>query len=113
MPGAELPPAGTALLYNVACHIPDEELARFLTPVCIAAPLVAICEIMDMRWRRPGNPPAFNRDPEQYILEMANRGYLLWRFGKADYARYNKPPFNSEKDTRITFHLYARATGGS
>jgi SAM-dependent methyltransferase len=110
-PGAELPKTGTALLYTVAGHIPDEELARFLAPICAAAPLLAICEIMDLRWRRPGNPPIFNRDPEQYILEMQNRGYLLWRFGRANYAHYNKAPWNTDHDTRITFHLYARAGG--
>ena len=109
-PGAALPKADAVLLYTVSCHISDEELARFLMPVCEAAPVVAIAEIMDIRWRRPGNPPIFNRDPEQYVLEMANRGFLLRRFGKAIYARYNKPPWNVDRDARMTFHTYMKAS---
>jgi SAM-dependent methyltransferase len=108
-PAAELPKAGTALLYTIALHIPDEELARFLAPVCAAASSVVIAEIMDRRWRRPGNPPVFNRDPEQYILEMANRGFLLRRFGKAVYQRYDTPQWNIGRDVRMSFHYYARA----
>ncbi|MGE3624364.1 MAG: trans-aconitate 2-methyltransferase [Bdellovibrionales bacterium] len=108
-PADPMPKIGVALLYAVALHIPDEELARFLMPICEAAPAVAILEIMDRRWRRDGNPPVFNRDPEQYVLEMANRGYLLRRFGKAVYERYNRPPWNADRDTRMSIHLYAKA----
>jgi SAM-dependent methyltransferase len=107
-PGAPLPKASAALVYTVACHIPDEELARFLTPICAAAPVVAICEIMDRRWRRPGNPPIFNRDPEQYLLEMANHGFQLCRFSKVIYARYNTPSWNVNHDVRMTFHAYLK-----
>jgi SAM-dependent methyltransferase len=110
-PAAALPAAGTALLYTVACYIPDEELTRFLKTVCAAAPAVVIAELMDRRWRKPATPPVFNRDPEQYVLEMANRGYLLRSFGKAVYARYNAPPWNADHDVRMTFHHYAKAGG--
>jgi SAM-dependent methyltransferase len=109
-PAAVLPKVDVALVYTVAQHIPDEELARFFKPICEAAKQVVIAEIMDIRWRRPGNPPVFNRDPEQYVLEMANRGFLLRRFGKALYARYNKPPWNVDRDTRMSFQMYARAS---
>ncbi len=108
-PAAELPQADVALIYTVGLHISDEELARFLTPICVAASSVVIAEIMDIRWRRAGNPPVFNRDPEQYILEMANRGFLLRRFGKAVYQRYDNPQWNVNRDVRITFHQYGRA----
>jgi len=110
-PAAPLPAADVALIYTVALHIPDEELARFLAPVCAAAPVVVIGEIMDIRWRRAGNPPVFNRDPEQYVLEMANRGYLLRRFGKAIYKRYDNPQWNVNRDVRMSFHYYERAAG--
>jgi SAM-dependent methyltransferase len=108
-PAQELPKAGVALIYTVGLHIPDEELARFLKPICDAAKVVMIAEIMDSRWRRTGNPPVFNHDPEQYILEMANRGFLLRRFGKAVYKRYDTPPWNQGHfDIRMSFHLYAK-----
>jgi hypothetical protein len=92
----------------VALHISDEELDRFFASICAAAPVVVIAEIMDARWRRPGNPPVFNRDPEQYIQMMARFGYSLKAFGKTTYARYNTPEWNVGRDIRLSFHLYER-----
>ncbi len=107
-PAAELPKNNTALAYTVACHIPDEELKRFFAPVCAAAPTVVVAEIMDSRWRRPGNPPIFNRDPEHYIMTMARMGFMLRTCTKTNYARYDTSPWNVGRDTRLTVHVYAR-----
>lgn len=107
-PGAELPKAGTALIYTVACHIPDEELGRFLAPICAAVDRVVIGEVMDERWRRDGNPPIFNRDPEAYVGAMLRQGFELERYGKAVYARYDTPAFNVGRDVRLTVHVYRR-----
>ncbi|WP_259756437.1 class I SAM-dependent methyltransferase [Pseudomonas sp. GCEP-101] len=108
-PGAELPRTGTALIYTVACHIPDGELARFLAPICTAAERVVIAEVMDERWRRDGNPPIFNRDPEAYVGAMLRQGFELERYGKAVYQRYDVPAFNVGRDVRLTVHVYRRA----
>jgi SAM-dependent methyltransferase len=107
-PAAPLSKAGTALIYAVALHISDEELLRFLTPVCEAAPVIVLVELMDVRWRRMGNPPVFNRDPEHYILTMARLGFRLKSYGKAVYARYNTPEWNVGRDIRYTIHIYER-----
>lgn len=107
-PAAQLPQAGTALLYTVALHVSDEELERFLAPICRAAPVVVISEIMDSRWRRPGNPPVFNRDPEAYILSMGHLGYGITAYSKTIYARYNTPKWNTGHDVRLTIHVYEK-----
>jgi SAM-dependent methyltransferase len=108
-PGAELPGMGTALIYTVALHIPDEELERFMKPICTAAPVLMIAEIMDSRWRHPGDPPVFNRDPEQYIMALMRLGFFLRSWGKIPYARYNNTSGNIA-DSRITFHIYTRSS---
>jgi len=110
-PAAALPQAGTALLYTVALHISDEELVRFLKPICEAARVVVIAELMDVRWRRGGDPPVFNRDPEQYVATMMSLGYLLQAWVKAPYARYSQQSGNVA-DGRITFHTYRRQEDG-
>ncbi|SDH39676.1 class I SAM-dependent methyltransferase [Pseudomonas panipatensis] len=107
-PGVALPRAGTALIYTVACHIPDEELGRFLAPICAAVDSVVIGEVMDERWRRDGNPPIFNRDPEGYVGAMLRQGFELERYGKITYARYDTPAFNVGRDVRLTLHVYRR-----
>jgi SAM-dependent methyltransferase len=102
---AELPKAEVALIYTIALHISDEGLYEFMEPVVAAAPKVAICEIMDSRWKHLGNPPAFNRDPEDYFRLMAQLGYALKRSFKVSYKRYESVP---NRENRISFHLYER-----
>jgi trans-aconitate methyltransferase len=60
------PPAhDTLLLYTVALHIPDSALST-LALMAAGSPRIVIGEIMGRRWRRPGNPPVFNREPREY-----------------------------------------------
>jgi SAM-dependent methyltransferase len=102
---AELPKAEVALIYTIALHVSDEGLYEFMEPIVAAAPKVAICEIMDSRWRRSGNPPVFNRDPEDYVSLMARFGYALKRSFKVPYKRYVSVP---NRESRISFQLYER-----
>jgi len=107
-PGAELPAAGTALVYTVALHVSDQALEQFLKPICNAANTIVIAEIMDERWRRDGVPPVFNRDPEAYIGAMQLLGFELQQYGKVVYERYNNPNWNVNRDVRLTVHIYQR-----
>lgn len=109
-PDAILPNAKAAFIYTVGLHISDEALERFLKPICQAAPVIMIAELMDTRWRRPGNPPVFNRDPEQYILTMAKLGFTLESFTKMPYERYGHVGGDTA-DNRITFHIYGKNKG--
>jgi len=69
-----LPLADVTLAHTVLLHVPDEELddvvARF------SSPRVIVSEILGRSWRRPGNPPVFNREPEDYVKAFAPR-YVL------------------------------------
>lgn len=102
----KLPLSDTSLLYTVGLHIPNEHLRRFLEPICEASTDILICEIMDSRWSRAGNPQVFNRDPEVYIMQMLSLGFRLKTYLKKEYARYVQHA--KGREARISFHLYHR-----
>ena len=57
--------ADTFLAHTVLLHVPDDEIETLLAwAACY--PRVVIGEVMGRQWRRPGNPPVFNREPEEY-----------------------------------------------
>ncbi len=62
---AEWMPADTWLAWTVLLHIPDDELPRVLDGANNYQRIV-IGEVMGRRWRREGEPPVFNREPEEY-----------------------------------------------
>lgn len=88
--------ADTALLYTVLLHISDDDLPGFIAG--INADRVIVAEVMGRGWRRPGNPPVFNRDPEDYIEAFA--GFELVETHAKPYAHY--------KGTDITFLVFER-----
>lgn len=93
---------GSVLFYTVLLHLSDQALPLMLNRIEKVCQKVIIAEIMDERWRRSGNPPVFNRDPETYILEMQKIGYVLASADKYPYERYEKEPWNIGHDTRLT-----------
>lgn len=105
--GMKYPDAACALFYTVLLHVSDTSLPSILSNV-LAFDKVVIAEVMDTRWRREGDPPVFNRDPEQYILLMQAHGYQLTNVSKTPYLRYDKPPFNIGKDSRLTALSFER-----
>ena len=64
-------PADTFLAWTVLLHVPDDEIAGVLARAS-AYGRVVIGEVMGRRWRRPGDPPVFNREAGEYV-EMAGR----------------------------------------
>mgnify|MGYP001089471595 CR=1 FL=1 len=88
--------ADTALLYTVALHISDDDLPGFIAG--INADRVIVAEIMGREWRRPGNPPVFNRDPEGYIEAFA--GF--------ECKEIHAKPYEHYKGTDITFLAFER-----
>jgi SAM-dependent methyltransferase len=103
-----LPETDTAFSYAVLLHICDEDLPHFLARMVASAKQIVIGEIMDTRWRRDGNPPVFNRDPEIYILEMLKLGCVLIEYAKLPYVRYSGPPYNVDRDNRNTFLRFVK-----
>ncbi|WP_196207539.1 class I SAM-dependent methyltransferase [Citrobacter sp. Res13-Sevr-PEB04-36] len=100
--GCCYPKATSVLLYTVLLHISDSVIYDFLKEVCNNKTKIVISELMDTRWRRGGNPPVYNRDPEDYILLMSELGFKLMKSIKREYERYNRSPWNIGRDSRIT-----------
>ena len=59
-----LPPADITLVHTVLLHVPDallpDVIARFESETVI------VSEVLGRHWRRPGNPPVFNREMSDY-----------------------------------------------
>lgn len=90
--------ADTALLYTVLLHISDDDLSEFIEG--INADRVIVAEVMGRKWRRAGNPPVFNREPQEYIDAFAEYGFeCVDTYGKP-YAHY--------QGTCITFLVFER-----
>lgn len=67
----EWTPADTWLAWTVLLHVPDDEIGGVLKRAS-AYGRVVIGEIMGRQWRRPGDPPVFNREASEYV-EMVGR----------------------------------------
>lgn len=109
--GLCFPKAPAAMVYTVLLHIADSDIVAFLAAVAEGRERVVIAELMDSRWRRTGNPPVFNRDPETYIDMMRRLGFGLTKFYKVEYERYAQAPFNVGKDSRLTSLVFDRLSG--
>jgi len=100
--GYAYPQAPTALFYTVLLHVSDQALSFLLEEALKGKHRIIISEIMDTRWRREGNPPVFNRNPEDYILLMQELGFQLTFVNKTPYERYDREPLNIGRDSRLT-----------
>jgi len=100
--GYRLPACRSVLFYTVLLHIDDEQVGIEMQRAAEVGARVLIAEIMDRRWRRSGNPPVYNRDPEEYIAKMEAVGFRLASYQKRDYERYARDQSGSARDTRMT-----------
>lgn len=66
-----LPRADVVFAHNVLLHIPDDLLTAVVARFAGAA--VIVSEILGRTWRRPGLPPVFNRDADDYAAALAPR----------------------------------------
>lgn len=67
----EWEPADTWLAHTVLLHVPDDEIGPLLARTAPYARIV-IGEVMGRKWRRPGDPPVFNREASEYV-ELSGR----------------------------------------
>lgn len=88
------------MIYTVALHISDENINSFLQRMSKNTSNVLIAEIMDRKWRRPGDPPVFNRFDTDYDSIMASLGFEIINKEKKKYKRY--------KDENIHFIEYKK-----
>ena len=75
--------AYTFFAYTVLLHVPDYEIENVIS-LAKKYKRIVIGEIMGRQWRRPGNPPVFNRELSEYA-EMIDRPYQVIN---VQYPRY-------------------------
>lgn len=92
--------ANTALLYTVLLHVSDDDVQAFAD--AIHCKRIVVAEVMGRHWRRDGDPPVYNREPEEY--EAIFLGRRLVR--KKDF------PYRHYPDTNITFMVFDEYDGG-
>jgi SAM-dependent methyltransferase len=97
-----LPEGDTALFHTVLLHIPDELLPTLLAKLG-GFRRVVVGEILGRKWRRPGNPPVFNRELEEYREAFAAAGFLYRSAMLFTYSRY--------PDTHLSLMDFRRSEG--
>ena len=85
----ELPQADVYLLHTVLMHVPDADLDVMIGRM--KAPVVCVSEMMGREWRREGDPPVFNREPDEYVEAFKAHGYTLSASREQIYEHYQKP----------------------
>lgn len=83
-----LPPADVVLAHTVLLHVPDDHLSDLVGRMAAAAPRIVVSEILGCHWRRPGNPPVFNREQHEYEAAFALHGFALHADKQLPYSRY-------------------------
>ena len=83
--GHEIVPADTFLAYTVLLHVPDDEIESVID-LAKGYKHIVIGEIMGREWRRPGNPPVFNRDAQEYADMIGKTPRII----EIPYPRYGK-----------------------
>lgn len=82
--GSEMRGAYTFLAYTVLLHVPDDEIEAVIEAAKADYQRIVIGEIMGREWRRPGNPPVFNRGAEEYVQMVDWQHRII----KVSYPRY-------------------------
>lgn len=97
------PHSRTKLLYTVLLHQSDEDIEAAIENLCETSRRIIVAEVCGRDWRRAGNPPVFNREPEEYIhmFQAYDRG--LSTMIKKPYVRYKN--FN-KSDTDLTIMVF-------
>ena len=63
-------PADTFLAHTVMLHVPDGIAEDVLWRAKTQYRRIVIGEVMGRKWRRPGNPPVFNREADEYAAML-------------------------------------------
>ena len=97
--GDSYPQADVRLVYTVLLHIDDDCIGDFIENLCQDPATwhtlrVIVGEIMERKWRRPGNPPVFNREANEYITLFEKCGFELESVADKVYERYADPKFD-------------------
>jgi SAM-dependent methyltransferase len=96
----EYPKSDMTFCYTVLLHVDDATIQSVVSDLCDSAPTVLVAEIMGRKWRRPGDPPVFNREASEYVTMFAQCSYVMVSTEIRPYMRY--------ANTDITFLEFVR-----
>lgn len=92
------------LAYTVFLHLDDDILGSILQRLREACKShLIIGEILGREWRRPGDPPVFNRNLDDYISLLQKFGFQVINEYKLPYKRYADSPHFKNKNTDLSF----------
>lgn len=93
------------IAWAVLLHIDDESILQTIRALC-HSPTVIVAEILGREWRRPGNPPVFNRNLIDYEELFAECGkQCVWRAHRP-YAHYQNKAIAKGKNTDINMLIF-------
>ena len=98
-----LPHSRTKILYTVLLHQTDEDLPAMVENLCETSRRIIVAEICGRDWRRTGNPPVFNREPEEYIHLFNTYGKYSVSLLKKPYERYKNW---NKNDTNLSIMVF-------
>lgn len=79
--------ADTWLAWTVLLHVPDDAIGGVLERAASEYGRIVIGEVMGRQWRRPGDPPVFNRSAAEYMV-MVGRHESRVATVEIPYPRY-------------------------
>jgi len=97
------PHSRTKLLYTVLLHQSDEDIEEAIEHLCDTSRRIIVAEICGRDWRRKGNPPVFNRGPEEYDAMFSTYGKGMVKLIKKPYKRYKGFP---KQDTNLSIMVF-------
>jgi SAM-dependent methyltransferase len=97
------PHSRTKILYTVLLHQTDEDIEAVIENLCETSRTIIVAEVCGRDWRRKGNPPVFNRTPEEYEYMFQTHGRGMSTLIKKPYTRYKN--FN-KSDTDLSIMVF-------
>ena len=97
------PHSRTKLLYKVLLHQSDEDIDSCIENLCETSRRIIVAEICGRDWRRRGNPPVFNRTPEEYDIMFSKYGRGMSTLVKKPYDRYKN---SNKSDTDLSIMVF-------
>lgn len=102
--GKFFPSADLYFAYTLFLHLTDDQIHHILD--LTEAKYFLVAEILGHEWRRPGNPPVYNREFDEYLKIFNRHNYSLQDEISKPYARYRDNPQYLGKNTDISFLLF-------
>lgn len=106
----EYPNADIGLAYTVFLHLDDLVLDNTLSILLkYINKYFIVAEILGREWRRPGNPPVFNREKEEYIHILQKYKFHFIKQYDRQYMRYvTDKKFENKVNKNISFLVFKK-----